>query len=552
MCGLGGVVEFGPLVGMAWNFQTSDHPKITVNESTMNWNFDGNGGVRSGMLCVVIVAFALTIGCNRAPIEWEVDLALPLIDDVIEWNDVFSDTSVFSSDGTTASLVYHGALSSWDIESLTQLPDTLLTEDVSPDFIGGPFQVPPGAILLDTEEDIVFQGIDQSFRFIRLESGTISYSVESSTNGYVEIDYEFPSVTIGGEVLNLNVLLPPSPAGVIQSETGIIDLTGAEIDLTGVSGTEINRIASHLTIGTPAYIPDTAQVYGDDSIRVSIHFQDMLVRQVTGYFGKEIVDFNVEQTVFDPDIFSGGFIDIEPIRARLEFQNTIGADLRLTLDALSLDGIILEHLDLGIPQLISRADWQGEEVVPAIWELDLLETSPSFFELLGYFPRVVSMLGSVALNPLGDVSGGNDFFDAQVPPELILDLEWPLITQIENLRLRQLRDIDPISLPDFNGDLVLEVTNGFPVHWGLQWIWTFDNTSLDPLVFSGESLAFQLGATIEEPIEYRIPISSEMLLSGGQLEITGSMQTDGVVVFSGNERMRIQVRIEGTHQVVIK
>ena len=518
----------------------------------MNWNFDGNGGVRSGMLCVVIVAFALTIGCNRAPIEWEVDLALPLIDDVIEWNDVFSDTSVFSSDGTTASLVYHGALSSWDIESLTQLPDTLLTEDVSPDFIGGPFQVPPGAILLDTEEDIVFQGIDQSFRFIRLESGTISYSVESSTNGYVEIDYEFPSVTIGGEVLNLNVLLPPSPAGVIQSETGIIDLTGAEIDLTGVSGTEINRIASHLTIGTPAYIPDTAQVYGDDSIRVSIHFQDMLVRQVTGYFGKEIVDFNVEQTVFDPDIFSGGFIDIEPIRARLEFQNTIGADLRLTLDALSLDGIILEHLDLGIPQLISRADWQGEEVVPAIWELDLLETSPSFFELLGYFPRVVSMLGSVALNPLGDVSGGNDFFDAQVPPELILDLEWPLITQIENLRLRQLRDIDPISLPDFNGDLVLEVTNGFPVHWGLQWIWTFDNTSLDPLVFSGESLAFQLGATIEEPIEYRIPISSEMLLSGGQLEITGSMQTDGVVVFSGNERMRIQVRIEGTHQVVIK
>jgi hypothetical protein len=278
----------------------------------------------------------------------------------------------------------------------------------------------------------------------------------------------------------------------------------------------------------------------------------MLVRQVTGYFGKEIVDFNVEQTVFDPDIFSGGFIDIEPIRARLEFQNTIGADLRLTLDALSLDGIILEHLDLGIPQLISRADWQGEEVVPAIWELDLLETSPSFFELLGYFPRVVSMLGSVALNPLGDVSGGNDFFDAQVPPELILDLEWPLITQIENLRLRQLRDIDPISLPDFNGDLVLEVTNGFPVHWGLQWIWTFDNTSLDPLVFSGESLAFQLGATIEEPIEYRIPISSEMLLSGGQLEITGSMQTDGVVVFSGNERMRIQVRIEGTHQVVIK
>ena len=101
----------------------------------MNWNFDGIGGVRHGALLAVMVAFALTIGCNRAPIRWEVDLALPLIDDVIEWTDVFSDTALFSTDGTTATLAYHGALSSWDIASLTQLPDTVVTEDLSPSFV---------------------------------------------------------------------------------------------------------------------------------------------------------------------------------------------------------------------------------------------------------------------------------------------------------------------------------------------------------------------------------------------------------------------------------
>ena len=428
MCGLGSLVEFGSLARVASRFQTTSPPQITVNESMMNWNFDGIGGVRHGALLAVMVAFALTIGCNRAPIRWEVDLALPLIDDVIEWTDVFSDTALFSTDGTTATLAYHGALSSWDIASLTQLPDTVVTEDLSPSFVGGPFQVPPGAILLDTEEDIVFKGIDQAFRYIRLESGSISYSVESSTNGYVELHYGFPSVTIGGQEVNLDVLLPPSVSGVIQSETGTIDLTGAEIDLTGVSGTEINRIASQLTIGTPAYLPDTAQVYGDDSISVSMHFQDMMVRQVAGYFGEELVDLNVEQTVFDPEIFLGGFIDVSPSRARLEFQNTIGADLRLTLDALSVDGIALDHPAFGVPQLISRADWQGDAVVPAIWEMDLLQTGPSFFELLGYLPQSVTVLGSATLNPLGDVSGGNDFFDAQVPPELVLDLEWPLNT----------------------------------------------------------------------------------------------------------------------------
>ena len=518
----------------------------------MNRKFDGVGGVSFGALFAGMVAFALTIGCNRAPIEWEVDLALPLFDDVIQWTDVFSDTSVFSTDGTTAKLSYYGALSSWDIESLTQLPDTLVTEDLSPDFVGGPFQVPPGAVLLDTEEDIVFQGIDQAFRYIRLESGTISYSVESSTNGYVELHYGFPSVTIGGQAVNLDVLLPPSVSGVIQTETGTIDLSGAEIDMTGISGAGINRIASHLTIGTPAYIPDTAEVFGNDSIRVSMHFQDLLVRQVTGYFGEEVVDLDVEQTVFDPEIFLGGFMDVAPTRARLEFQNTIGADLRLTLDALSIDGITLNHPEFGIPQLISRADWQGDVVVPAVWELNLLETSPSFFELLGYLPEVLTAMGSATLNPLGDVSGGNDFFDAQVPPELVLDLEWPLNTHIENLRLHQVLEMDPISLPDFNGDLVLEVTNGFPVHWGLDWIWTFDQPSIEPLLFTGELEAFPGEVDQEASSVFRIPISSDMLLSGGQLAVTGSMQTDGAVVFSGHERMRIQVRVEGKHQVVIE
>jgi len=518
----------------------------------MNWNFEGKGGLKYRGLLTVMVAFALSLGCSRDPIEWEADFALPLFDDLIEWSDVFSDTSLFSTDGTTAVFAYSGALSSWDIESLTQLPDTLVIEELSPDFVGGPFQVPPGSVLLDTEEDIVFQGIDQAFRYIRLESGTISYSAQSSTNGYVELHYGFPSVTIGGEPVNLDVLLPPSTAGSIQSESGSIDLAGAEIDLTGISGTEINRIASHLTIGTPNYIGDTAQVYGEDSIRVSMHFQDMLVRQVTGYFGEELVELNVNQTVFDPENFLGGFIDIQPTRARLEFQNTIGADLRLTLDALSVDGMLVNHPAIGFPQLISRADWQGEEVTPAVWELDLLQTSPSLFDMLSYLPQTIQAIGSATLNPLGDVSGGNDFFDAQVLPELVLDLEWPLNTQIENLRLRQVRDIASISLPDFDGDLVLNVSNGFPVRWGLEWVWTFDDTSLDPVFFAGESPAFNSAIPVGDPIEYRIPISSEMLFSGGQLEITGSMETDGPVTFSGDERMHLQVRIEGTHQAKIE
>jgi hypothetical protein len=500
-------------------------------------------------LCLAV--FLTWAGCNRQPTSWEADLALPLVDDLLDWSDVFADSTFITETGMPAVLAFNGSISDWTIDALTHLPDTIVSEDLTPDFVGGPFQVPPGTVLLDVQEDIDFQGIEQEFKYIRLESGRIAYSVESSTNGYVEIHYGFPSVTIGSQQVDLDVLLPPAASGDVQSETGIIDLAGAEIDLTGISGAEINRIASILTIGTPAYIPDTAQVFGSDSIRVRMHFQDLVVRQVSGYFGQELLDLDVDQPVFDPDIFLGGFIGLEPTRAMLVFHNTIGADLKLTVDALAVDGVALSHSQFGVPQMISRANWQGESMEPAIWEMNLLETSPSVFELLGYLPESISILGSAEMNPLGDVSGGNDFFDTHVSPEIHLDLEWPLQTTIENLRLNQVLEVDPISLPQFDGDVIVTVTNGFPVDLGLEIIWNFDDPTYAPVEVVGVVSAFDLNEGAAS-WEYRIPMDTEALYGGSRLDVTGSMSTEGEVVFNGLERMRIQVRIEGTYLVEIE
>ena len=234
------------------------------------------------VMCSVLLCF---FSCSRQPTTWEVDIALPLVDDLLDWTDVIGDSLATVESGSVAVIRFDGVISELDIEALTQLPDTLVAQELTPDFSGGPFQVPPGAVLLNTQEDIVFQGIDQQFKSIVLESGRIEYSVESSTDGYVEMQYDFPSVTVDGESVELYVLLPPSGSGQFQTETGVIDLSGASIDLTGVSGNEINRIASELVIGTPAFIEDTAQVYGSDSILVSMHFKDLLVQQVSGCGG---------------------------------------------------------------------------------------------------------------------------------------------------------------------------------------------------------------------------------------------------------------------------
>ena len=500
----------------------------------------------------VLLLAAVAFGCKREPTTWTVDVALPLIDDGWSWVDVIEASSENGSidveEGAPAVLRFEGPVAYWEIPSLTELPDTIVAQELTPDFMGGPFPVPPGTVLLDSEEDIVFQGIDQQFSGLVLSVGRIDYLVESSTNGHVELQYTFPSVTIGGEPVELKVVLPPSDGVAFQTESGAIDLAGAVIDLTGVSGNEINRIASQLVIGTPADITDTAQVYGTDSIRVRMHFQDMFVEQIAGYFGQETVAFDVDQTVFQPADFPGGFLQIEPTRAKLQFRNTIAADLRLQLDALSLDGIAVSHPALGVPQQIARADWSGGEVEPTVWEIDLLETAPSLFDLLGYLPEVVTASGEALLNPLGDVSGGQDFLDTREPPQLYLDFEWPLEGAVEDFRVVRSLALEGTDLTGFTGELIVRITNGYPVHWNLTGTWDYEDPALDPEVFSAEVDAFPMA----EVTEVRIPIDEARLASPATLVIEAVMTSEGPVQFTGAERVRLQVACEGTYQVSVQ
>lgn len=498
------------------------------------------------------LALVMILGCKREPTSWQIDVALPVLDDVVIWSDLlqetFEESEVTIEPGTPAVIAFHGPIVEWDIASLTQLPDTTVQEVLTPEFVGGPFPVPPGAVLLDSEEDIVFQGIEQAFTEIILESGQIVYSVESSTNGYVDLNYIFPSVTIADQAVELKVILPPSDGVAFQTEEGIIDLSGARIDLTGISGNEVNRIASQLIIGTPPDIADTAQVYGSDSIRVTMHFQDLMVQQVAGYFGQESVDFEVNQQLSDSMNLPTGFLEINPSRATLEFHNTIAADLRLQLNSMLIDGVSLNHPEFGMPQLVGRADWSSGEVEPSIWQMDLLDTSPALFDLLSYFPSEVGVDGEGLLNPLGDVSGGNDYFDTRVPPALYLDFEWPLTGAVEQFKLIRTLDFEGTDLPGFEGDLIIRLTNGFPVEWDFVGVWTYEEFDLEPDSFQGSLQAFP-GSEI---MEIRIPVDDLRAASAGSLTIEASMNSEGPVSFTGMERMRIQVAFEGSYDVVVQ
>ncbi len=484
-------------------------------------------------------------GCRLEPTRWNADIALPLVDATWGWSEFLGDTLGEVTSGSPGVLRFQGKVAEVPLAELTLLPDTLVENVLSPAFAGGPFEVPPGAVLLDEQQDIVFQGIEQEFSRMTLEEGKIAYRVRSKTNGYVQLRYDFPSVTIGGVPVVLDVVLPPSTDGGSQIEEGEIDLASATIDFTGASGTEVNRINSNLRIGTPADIPYTALVYGTDSIDVQMLFTGLTVADVEGYFGQIDIDLNESADLFDAGRFPSGAVAAMPTQANLTVHNRMGADLAFWIESLELAGEAIDHPAMGMEQVLARADWSTDPPAADAWELDLLACTPNLFEALGALPADVAVNGTLQLNPLGDVTAGHDYLRASDPPYVSLDLELPLSVGVSGLVIREEVTVEARSMPGFVGELVVRLTHDFPVEWTV-------NGRFDALAF-GPGPEFSATMPVgSESIELRLPVDAERLAKGGTLPIELHLDTDGAVPFSGFETVRMQLALEGQIQAVIE
>ena len=496
--------------------------------------------------CVLLLAaFAsLLVGCKKEPTRWNLAVRLPVVEDSLTWDDVLEGTGAELVEGEEgAVLVWKGTLGTVAPGDLLTLPDTTILYAFSPEFAGGPFPVPPGVTLFEQAEDIDFAGIEAALRGAVLEAGVLRYRIESTVDGAVAMRYDLPGVSVADGAVVLEEVLEPGPGEDRAVREGVVDLAGAEVDFTGVSGLDVNRMGSLLTVGTPAGILDTAAIYGVDSVRIALSFEGVRVREVVGYFGDPVEDWQFDAELVDRLRFPQGFIDFEAARVRLVLVNRLGADLRMQLDALRVDETLIQLPVLGQPILLARADVSGPEPVPTQYEIDLLRARPYLPAVLGGLPAKVHGRGTVALNPLGDITGGNDYLHADYLPSCELELEVPLQVGLEGVTFR-----DTVSLaalaeggPAFSGFLEVEFASTFPVALTVAGSWVGE----DGVPFAGEVPAFVPGWGLPYTLgTVRIPVSSALFAAPSALALEAVLATSGRVELTGKEVVRIRVRVE--------
>ena len=412
----------------------------------------------------------VVIGCSRKEqTSWLTQAVFPVAYGSFGLETLMPDSLVQADDDNLLHLIIEENLTDFDLDSLVKIPDTTAVKSFVVDIAPlSSLPVNPGVSVPFPNEDFVLETDLAELREIVIKSGSIEYEVQNFIGGQLAVTFDMPGVTLNGESFAIEEIIPAGAGGAPSSLGGALDLAGYHFDLTGGTGSGFNVLESNLTVEVDPSSTEAVTVFDQDSIAISISFVEPVVSYARGYFGQH------EYTISDPVDF-GGFggvsatsLDIEEIDFSLEIENHVGMDAQIQINKLkainfsNLQAVELENEQIGESINITRAQDFSGTVSPttAIFSMD--ETTSNIDEFIEVVPELLDMDVDVIINPLGDISGGNDFIYTDQALNAILKADIPLCLSVENLTLTDTLDIGIDEVLDANGELSVYITNHLP------------------------------------------------------------------------------------------
>ena len=425
-------------------------------------------------IILLLTSIALA-SCKRdQPTTWSVDVAMPVAHGRITLSDLVPDSLLSADENGLWHLLLEENLTDFNLDSLVAIPDTLIQKIFEVPPIGNNISLPPGQQLISQNENTTLAVNDVELKEVIAKSGWLEYNFKSYVNGHLQCIYYLPGVTLNGVPTTIDVHTLPGNQFVPYEESGVIDLTGYHIDLTGETGTQSNKIYSELEVKVDPDVPQPAIVSSGDEVIIEIHFVDPKVAYARGYFGQHEYELN-EVVDFAGDIsFPEGALNLDQVSLDFAVQNYVGSDAQIDFGLIRSvnnstgDYVLLNNIELlqsinvtrASDNSISHAD--ASSVEPTFNEIEIDNSNSNIDFFLENLPDELVITGDVIVNPLGDVTDGNDFIYTAQALSAVMRLDIPLCVGLEEMTLRDTLEITSDVELTADGKLFITVTNGFP------------------------------------------------------------------------------------------
>jgi len=398
-------------------------------------------------------------------------------------NNIITSPYIKNNPDSTVSLVYTDSLYNLNIDTLVTIPDTVL--DYFETNLLGPYSASPGGEIFATNPTTTTYPIGNvELTKGILQSGFLIFKVYNPLPQPVDYYYKVLNVIQNGtgDTLGVNDLKVPAN----DSLTEQIPLNGYSVDFTGPLHNAYNDITTSIKVyldpgASPYTIPNGATV-----VSAKVSFSNIIPYYAKGYFGTTTKSFGPENTAFP--VFSkivGGTLNLQNVSVNLTLTNGFGVDASLLLSQLSSYNSrtnttinLTDAAVVGSTIHVNRATPTNNPAPASPVNSSVLNFSitPSNSNILNWLDNMPTSIGyalQVTTDPLGNVSGSNDFAYYGYGISANINVTIPLSLIASNLTLADTLAVNFAGSGGTtqhvkSGTLTIYATNGFPFSAGLQ------------------------------------------------------------------------------------
>lgn len=455
------------------------------------------------------------------------DIIAPVIKTDLNMADLIADSLLTSTADGALRLKVEQPLIDLPLDSLLKIPDTTIVKPVAANI---PLtDIPPGTPVPGVQLDSEFALGDIALKRVRLREGQLILKVKSVVGTTIDFDYRIPKATKFGNMLILTGSVEPGFSGDTAVATYEIDLANYNIDLQGLDGISFNILETSVALTTSEDGQTVSIAANETFLVLEYSFLNLIPDYGLGYFGQQSNNSENENSELDVlNRITDGQMFLDSVTIGLKVTNGVGADARFKLDELSSintrtnNTVNLSHSIIGSNILLTRAqdiDGTAQNVIPYIVDYELNNGNSNIIDFIENLPDQLGFTFGFDINPLGNVSAGNDFFYYDKPFQAIMDIDIPLRARLDDLTLVDTIDWNlgqTAVVESLNsGVFTLKATNGLPLEGMVELIMLDENlVELGTLVAPSTIPAPSLNAQnrVAEPLtsSIEIPISEEI------------------------------------------
>jgi hypothetical protein len=439
------------------------------------------------------------VSCKKET-TWDVDLAIPLAKSYLNISNFFGDTIFQADPNGLLHIAFSKDLINYTMDSLVNLPDTTVTLGYTLPFSQA---LSAGVVIYSnaastTDREIKFDvsnGVELNKAIVR--SGYLKVDYSNTYNQPLDFNYIINSASLWGNLLTINQTVAGN-----SSFTKTYPLNGYNINLTGQSGNKVNTLVQTYTISTsPSGVASTLQP--GQGLIIKLSFVDIVPEYVQGYFGQQDLSFGPDSTSLG---FLGNFSpsNLMLTQSAINFRiiNEFGVEMSSSINSMkSIKTSPANVVTLNAGNLLqsinvnraNKTNNPSNPVFPWLKQINVNSSNSNLNPFLQNLPNYLGYSIKATLNPLGNISAGNDFAFYGRGLIVIADVDIPLALSANYFSLVNFSKVDLTQLKELNDvnscDIIMQTRNNYPFRAQIQGYMLNDqNQIIDSLFVPGQNI----------------------------------------------------------------